>query len=108
VLDPSNAYCPAIHAFGVLAFVDGHATNTATEIDCELGEYSPSGLSVCTVCPAGYACPNIYDDYKVLCEPGYYALAKAHECTACPAGEEWTNSTNSLTSYGICTSSTSY
>jgi hypothetical protein len=34
VLDPSNAYCPAIHAFCVLAIVDGHAKPAGHEVHC--------------------------------------------------------------------------
>ena len=43
------------------------------------------GLTACTICPAGYACPA-GSASATACGAGWYSAASSRICTPCPAG----------------------
>ena len=56
-----------------------------TPAACSSGYYSYAGDGVCSICPAGYRCPDATVQ-PILCEPGQYNLPGKITCTTCPEG----------------------
>lgn len=54
-------------------------------VACGDGEYSLIEAKACTVCPAGYECPN-KDQYPTPCPSGTYSVGSAISCDTCGAG----------------------
>lgn len=51
------------------------------------GYVSSNGSTECTVCPAGYACPDNTDPSKNYeCVDGSYSIEGETTCTTCPSG----------------------
>ena len=43
---------------------------------------------MCTLCPAGYTCPNVDGTSVALCADGTFSLRGRSECTNCPAAHQ--------------------
>ena len=69
----------------------------ATEIPCSSGTFSNGSQSACTVCPAGFACPDTTAAIYMECEPGTYSDTGESFCHVCPAGYECPRTDLSLT-----------
>lgn len=57
----------------------GRSYTTLTAVST--GYYSPLGVSVQFICPAGYACST---NVAVACSPGYFSIEGELYCTICP------------------------
>ena len=67
------------------------------EIPCEPGTYSLGNQTVCTVCEAGYMCPDAEGASIEPCVAGTFSLAQATECTDCPLGKACPDTNSTLT-----------
>jgi hypothetical protein len=67
-------------------------TIAALVVTCSSGSYSVSGSSECTICRAGYFCPQSDASLEIPCADGTYSLAGSTSCTPCPAGYMCANS----------------
>ena len=45
-----------------------------------------AGSIDCTLCPKGYACPNVDSGYEQPCALGTYSTGEQTSCTPCPTG----------------------
>jgi hypothetical protein len=87
--------CPAGKACPTLGYEDA-----AEYFDCPEGTFSNEGdlgkkihccdlfWIACTLCPAGYTCPNADGSSKEECAAGSFSLRGVKDCTVCPAGHQ--------------------
>ena len=73
-----------------------------TPLRCPAGTYNSESTTAayCTVCDAGYYCPQSDASplvYKLPCEKGFYSAEGATECTLCPVGTYCPNEATSET-----------
>ena len=78
----SPSACPA----GTFRSAYGGADISDCEV-CSNGTYAPSsGMSTCSVCPAGWSCED-KASIPVICAPGSFSPEGDWDCRVCPSGQ---------------------